>query len=106
MDQLLKAGALKRKNEINKVEVVRIVKLSRLGGVVVSVVAGSNTAKAMDFKGDKDPQHTCFGWEVNPKVASREILRHAKDLLSPTGMNRLNSHFLRPLSYSLQRCLC
>jgi starvation-inducible outer membrane lipoprotein len=49
MDQLLKAGALKRKNEINTVEVVCIVKLSRLGGVVVSVVAGSNTAKAMDF---------------------------------------------------------
>jgi hypothetical protein len=25
---------------------------------------------------------------------------------SPTGTNRLNSHFLRPFSYSLPRCLC
>jgi hypothetical protein len=25
---------------------------------------------------------------------------------SPSGTDRLNSHFLRPLSYSLQRCLC
>jgi hypothetical protein len=32
---------------------------SRLDGVVVSVrVAGSNMAEAMDFKGDKNPQHT------------------------------------------------
>jgi hypothetical protein len=37
-----------------------------------------------------------FGWEVKPEAPCRNILLHVKNSLNPTGMNRLNSHFLRP----------
>jgi hypothetical protein len=46
-----------------------------------------------------------FGWEVNPEVPCHKILWHVKDLLESHGVDRLNFHFLRQLSRSLQRYL-
>jgi hypothetical protein len=60
-------------------------------------IAGSNPDKAMDFKGRyKSATQLPLGWEVKPEVPRRKILRHEKNSESPTGTNRLNSHFLRP----------
>jgi hypothetical protein len=73
----------------------------RLVGVVVSVLA--TRPKGRRFKhgqGDvilrtiKIRSTTSFGWEVKPEVPCRKILWHVSSW-SPTGMNRLNSHFLR-----------
>jgi hypothetical protein len=59
-------------------------------------VAGSNPAE-MDFKGDKNPQHTFF--RMGSKAGKSHVVRFygmSKNPWSPTGMNRLNSHFLCP----------
>jgi hypothetical protein len=45
-------------------------------------------------------RRTPFGREVKPEVPCRKILRHVNNSGSPTGMNRLNSHFLRPSTSS------
>jgi hypothetical protein len=46
---------------------------------------GSNTAKAMSFKGDKNPHHTYFGGEVKPEVPCCKILWHVKELYKCEG---------------------
>jgi hypothetical protein len=46
-----------------------------------------------------------FGWEVKREVPCRKILRHVKNLLKPHGDGLTKFSFLRPFSYSLQRCL-
>jgi hypothetical protein len=45
--------------------------ISRLGGVVVNVLATG--PKGLGFK---------IGWEVKPEATCRKILRHAKDPLA------------------------
>jgi hypothetical protein len=84
-----------------------------LHGVVVSVlVTGPKGCRFKRSQGDGflKVSEVCstpsFRWEVKPEVPCCEILRHVKDLLKPTGTDRLNSHFLHPFSYSLQSCLC
>jgi hypothetical protein len=47
-----------------------------------------------------------FGWEVKPEVPFRRFYGMLKNSSSPTGTYRINFNFLRPFSYSLQRCLC
>jgi hypothetical protein len=47
-----------------------------------------------------------FGWEVKLEAHVVRFYGMLKISWSPTGTDRLNSHFLRPFSYSLQRCLC
>jgi hypothetical protein len=48
-------------------------------------------------KGDKNTQHTFLSnGKESGKVPCRKILRHVKELLKSTGMNRQN--FLFPLS--------
>jgi hypothetical protein len=46
--------------------------------------------------GDKNPQHTFLRMGSKAGGPSRKILRHVKEILKSHGMNRLNSHFLRP----------
>jgi hypothetical protein len=85
----------------------------RIGGVVVSVLATG--PKARGFKtgqGDgflrviKIRSKTFFGWDTNPEVPCHKFYSTLKISWSLTGTDRLNSHFLHPLPYSLQRCLC
>jgi hypothetical protein len=57
---------------------------SRLGGVVVSVLATrpkghSFKPNAMYFNGDKIRSTSSFGWEVKPEAPCRNILRHVKE---------------------------
>jgi hypothetical protein len=88
-----------------------LISVSRLGDVVVSVLATG--PKGCGFEHDqgdgflratKIPSTPFFGWEVKPEVPCRKILRHVKDLLM-SHIDRLDSHCLRSLSHSLQRCL-
>jgi hypothetical protein len=69
-----------------------ITNVTRLGGVVVSVLA--TRPKYREFepgKGDgflraiKIRSTPSFGWEVKPEVPCRKILRHVKDLLKSHG---------------------
>jgi hypothetical protein len=61
-----------------------------LGGLVVSVLAtGPRGCGFEPGQGDKNPQHT--------------FLRMGSKDGGPTGTDRINSHFLRPFCYSLQR---
>jgi hypothetical protein len=86
--------------------------LSRLGGVVANIVTGPKGSGFEPGQGDgfiraiKIRSTTSFGWEVKAEVPCRKILRHVKHLLKSHGDGYINSHFLRPFSYSLQRCLC
>jgi hypothetical protein len=54
-----------------------------LGGLLVIVLAFGPKVRGLKpgrglfiFKGDKNPQHTFFGWEVKPSVPWLKILRH------------------------------
>jgi hypothetical protein len=83
--------------------------VNRLGGVVVSVLATRPKGRRFEpGRGDgflrviNIRSTPSFGWEVRPEVPCRKILQHIKDL---RGTYILNSHFLRPFSYSLQGCL-
>jgi hypothetical protein len=62
----------------------RRLKTSRLGGVVVSVLAtGPKGCGFEPGKGDgflKIRSTPSFGWEVKPMVQYRKILRHVKEL--------------------------
>jgi hypothetical protein len=65
---------------------------SRLGGVVVSVLATGPKGRGFEpGQGDgflraiKNRSIPSFGSEVKPKVPCRKILRHVKNLLKPNG---------------------
>jgi hypothetical protein len=48
-----------------------------------------------------------FGWEAKPEgPMSLRFYGMLKTSLSPTGTDRLDSHFLRPFFHSLRRCHC
>jgi hypothetical protein len=68
-------------------------------------VAGSNPAKGF-LRAIKIRSTPSFEWEVKSEVPCRKILRHVKDLLTSHGDGQTKFSFLRPFSYSLQRCLC
>jgi hypothetical protein len=83
-----------------------------LGGVVVSVLGtGPKGHRFEHGQGDgflsaiKISSTPSFGWEVKLEVPCCKILRHVKDLLK-SHRDGVNSHFLNPSSYLLQRCLC
>jgi hypothetical protein len=66
--------------------------LSRLGGIVVSVLAaGLKGRRLKPGQGDgflsviKIHSTPSFGWEVKPEVSCRKILWHVKDLLKSHG---------------------
>jgi hypothetical protein len=66
--------------------------LSRIGGVVVSVLAtGPKGSRLYPGQGDgflraiKIQSTPSFGLEVKPEVPCRKILRHVKDLLKSHG---------------------
>jgi hypothetical protein len=76
---------------------------SRLGGVVVSVLATGH--KVRGFKpglGDgflrwiKIRSTPSFGWEVKPEVLCRKILRHVKVRWRIKGTEYVKFSFLRP----------
>jgi hypothetical protein len=48
-------------------------------------VAGSNSAKAMDFLRAIKIRSTPIGWEVKPEVLYRNILLHVKELSKSHG---------------------
>jgi hypothetical protein len=82
--------------------------ISRLGGVVVSVLAtGPKSRGSKPGLGDillramKIRSTSSFGWVVKPDVPRRKILWHVKDpmTISDTGMQ--NSHSFVHSSYSL-----
>jgi hypothetical protein len=56
--------------------------LSRLGGVVVSVLA---RPRRLIFKGDKTPQHTFLRMGSKAGGPCREILRPVVDILKSQG---------------------
>jgi hypothetical protein len=65
---------------------------SRLGGVVVSVLATGPKGCGFEpghgdgfFKGDKIRSTPFFEWEVKPEVPCRKSLRHVKDVLKLHG---------------------
>jgi hypothetical protein len=66
---------------------------SRLGGVVVSVLAtGPKCRRFEPGQGDgflraikKSAAHLPLGWEVKPEVPCRKILRHVKEILKSHG---------------------
>jgi hypothetical protein len=66
--------------------------VSLLGGVVVSVLAtGPKGIRFEPCQGDgflraiKIRSTPSFGWEVEPEVPCRKILRHVKELLKTNG---------------------
>jgi hypothetical protein len=68
---------------------VHLRNVSRLGGVVVSVLAtGSKGCRFKHGRGDeylraiKIRSTPSFGWEVKPEAPCREILRHVEDPLT------------------------
>jgi hypothetical protein len=78
--------------------------LSRLGGVVVSVLATG--PKGRGFEPGQDDgflraiiirSTPSFGWEVKPEVPCRKILRHAKDLLKSHGDEHTKFSFPQPI---------
>jgi hypothetical protein len=83
------------------------------GGVEVSVLVTEPKGRVFEpsqgdgfLKAIKIRSTPSFEWEVKPEVPCRKILRYVKNpfkSLSLTGTNRLNSHFLRPFSYSADR---
>jgi hypothetical protein len=80
---------------------------------VVGVLANGSKCRGFEpGKGDgflrtiKIRSTHSFGWEVKPEVHVVRFYSMLNNTWSPTGRNRLNSHFLRPFSYSFHRCLC
>jgi hypothetical protein len=72
--------------------VIEVPPMSRLGGVLVSVLAtGLMCCGFKPCQGDgflraiKICSTPSFGWEVKPEAPCRKILRHVKDLLKSHG---------------------
>jgi hypothetical protein len=107
---LAESGSFARQID-NDVEQYRVT--CRLGGVVVSVLTtGPEDREFEPGQGDgflratKIRSTPSFGRKRSWKSHLVRFYGMLKISWSATGTDRLNSHFLRPFSYSLQRCLC
>jgi hypothetical protein len=77
---------------------------SRLGGVVVSVLATVPKGRGFEpghgdgfLRAIKILSTPSFGWEVKPEVLGIRFYGMLKITLSPTGTDTLNSHLSSPI---------